>query len=188
MELNDIEKEYLKLVDNGATSSWADIANNLESNKTAEQLKSEYKLIANYIAHRLGLKTLEELEELRERENVRKWLKIRASQLTSERREGFGGFEEFYKWYISKGGKCYYCGITQDELNQLFDTGKVKSKKPAFSAKLQIEKKNPNGEYNAHNCELVCCLCNNAKSDMISEEDYQKFLAKGMGDFLRSKL
>ena len=120
------------------------------------------------------------------------WDKLN-NKITKERIDGFGGKDKFIDWYMNQGDKCYYCGITQGELNTLFEKKLIISKK--FSPALQVERKiSPKDEsdkenlYNQDNCVLACCLCNNAKSDMILEKDFIKYFAKPMSDFLRDKL
>ena len=61
--------------------------------------------------------------------------------------------------------------------------GLVISKKPSFSGELQIERKDPDGDYCHDNCEFACVICNNAKSDMISAEDFKKFFVPGIKEY-----
>ena len=48
---------------------------------------------------------------------------------------------------------------------------------------MQIERKNPNGDYSADNCEFACVICNNAKSDMISETEFSDFFVPGIKEY-----
>lgn len=59
----------------------------------------------------------------------------------------------------------------------------ISSKKRSFSGELQIERKDPDGDYCADNCEFACVICNNAKSDMISAEDFKKFFVPGIKEY-----
>ena len=45
------------------------------------------------------------------------------------------------------------------------------------------ERKDPDGDYCADNCEFACVICNNAKSDMISAEDFKKFFVPGIKEY-----
>lgn len=56
-----------------------------------------------------------------------------------------------------------------------FEKGLVQSKK--FTGTLHIDKKDPDKGYNRYNCEFACALCNNAKSDIFTEKDFEKFIA-----------
>ena len=176
MKLSKLEKEYLDLVDKQVLLSWASIAK--WCNESEEELINKYKTIENYIAVRFG--------EPKEKEHIKECLELKDRY--REKIKSFKSLVEFCEWYFSKGQKCYYCGITQDKLDKLFDGSKGRAKIPAkkHTARLQIERKDPDAGYNAKNCELACSLCNNAKSDMISAENYKKFFGEKMGEFLES--
>lgn len=101
-----------------------------------------------------------------------------------------GSFEAFLAWWCEKtpeGGirKCCYCGVDEDTVRAAFakdekDECVISSKKRSFSGELQIERKNPNGNYCADNCDFACVICNNAKSDMISAGDFKEFFVPGI--------
>lgn len=96
---------------------------------------------------------------------------------------GFRTFKNFYKWYEDQPKKCCYCGTSEKDLEILFKVKndeserdkKLYSKKRGFTSALQIEKLNPNKPYNEFNCALACAFCNNAKSDMVNKENFEKF-------------
>lgn len=193
MKLSDLEKKYFYLVDNGALSSYKEIAKNILHNEGEEdRLRKEYKNkngLKGYRAEYLGIKK-EKLDELEKSKNIKIGLYLR-KQYNKDSKYQEGGFKslvEFREWYFSREEKCYYCGITQDKLDKLFDGSKGRAKIPAkkHTARLQIERKDPDAGYNAENCELACSLCNNAKSDMISAENYKKFFSEKMREFLES--
>lgn len=103
---------------------------------------------------------------------------------TNERKEGFGGnFENFYIWYKKQDKKCFYCGVTAETLQSLFKSKKLSSTK--FNATLHIERLKPKEPYSPENTKLACSLCNNAKSDLISQENYEKYFAESMTNFLK---
>ena len=90
-------------------------------------------------------------------------------------------FEAFFAWWCEKTPangirRCCYCGIYENTLKDAFE-------KRSFSGELQIERKNPDGDYSADNCEFACVICNNAKSDMISAEDFKKFFVPGIIEY-----
>lgn len=96
-----------------------------------------------------------------------------------------GSFEAFLAWWCEKTPedgirRCYYCEVDERALKDAFDLKIISSKKRSFSGELQIERKNPNEDYSADNCEFACVICNNAKSDMISAEDFKKFFVPGI--------
>ena len=99
-------------------------------------------------------------------------------------------FESFFAWWCDKTPedgirKCWYCEVHEDTVRKAFaeDKGVISSKKRSFSGELQIERKNPNGNYCADNCEFACVICNNAKSDMISEGDFKDFFVPGIKEY-----
>lgn len=96
---------------------------------------------------------------------------------------GFDTAESFYKWYKNQHDRCYYCETSYVQLKTLFDKGKIKSTK--FNETLHIEQLDPKKGYTPVNCKLACSLCNNAKSDLISKENYSAYFKKSMRNFLQ---
>lgn len=97
-------------------------------------------------------------------------------------------FEAFFAWWCDKTPedgirRCCYCEVDEKALKDAFDLKIISSKKQSFSGELQIERKIPNGDYCAGNCEFACVICNNAKSDMISEDDFKKFFVPGIKEY-----
>ena len=102
-------------------------------------------------------------------------------------------FEAFFAWWCDKTPedgirKCCYCEVDEDTVRAAFakdekDKCVISSKKRSFSGELQIERKNPNEDYSANNCEFACVICNNAKSDMISEGDFRDFFVPGIKEY-----
>ena len=91
-------------------------------------------------------------------------------------------FMSFMEWWLSEmddSGVCHccYCGVDDETLRAAFDRGIIHSKKPSFNGNLQIERMDPNGGYRPENRKFACVICNNAKSDMISREDFEKYFA-----------
>lgn len=94
-------------------------------------------------------------------------------------------FESFFAWWCDKTPedgirRCCYCEVDEKALKDAFDLKIISSKKQSFSGELQIERKNPNEDYSADNCEFACVICNNAKSDMISEGDFTTYFVPGI--------
>lgn len=126
-----------------------------------------------------------ELQKIRNRFHVK--MPGRNAELEEKRRLPFGGsFEDFLFWWCGEIGedglrRCCYCGVDEVTLQNNVGKGKkIHSKKPAFSKKLQIERMNPEGDYCSENCRFACVICNNAKSDMISKEDFEAFFVPGI--------
>lgn len=97
-----------------------------------------------------------------------------------EKRPFGGDFTAFLDWWCKKSDgngirHCCYCGIEEAKSKAAFEKGLVQSKK--FTGTLHIDKKDPDEGYNRKNCEFACALCNNAKSDIFTEKDFEKFIA-----------
>ena len=98
----------------------------------------------------------------------------------------FGGFIGFLEWWyeeMDENGEhhCYYCGVKETISKDAFENKKLYSKK--FTGGLQIDRKDPDKGYNKYNCVFACVLCNNAKSDMISETNFKKYFGKATKAF-----
>ena len=46
-----------------------------------------------------------------------------------------------------------------------------------------LKRKYPDGDYCHDNCEFACVICNNAKSDMISAEDFKTYFVPGIKEY-----
>ncbi|MDQ7058626.1 MAG: hypothetical protein Q9N62_09350 [Ghiorsea sp.] len=116
------------------------------------------------------------------------------SEFTGKRKDWRGGVVAFYDWYKGQGQACRYCGISQDELYKLFS--KDKNKKLPLndavkrsSGTLEIERRDSeSNEYNAENCILACPLCNNAKSNLIDEENWMSLFVEPMREYYKKLL
>jgi 5-methylcytosine-specific restriction endonuclease McrA len=87
-------------------------------------------------------------------------------------------FEAFYKWYMQQDQKCCYCGITEQEIEHLFEITKRATGEPLTKSKrgrhLELERKSPNKGYDDFkNLALACHWCNNAKTDTFTEEEFK---------------
>jgi hypothetical protein len=99
-----------------------------------------------------------------------------------ERRQGFGSRGEFLKWYLEEPKKCFYCGSSAKEVEKFFKTHK--SKRDTRGNSLEIDRKDPRGGYKKSNCVFSCYYCNNAKSDIFSEEEF-KSIGVAIGKVIR---
>ena len=121
------------------------------------------------------------------------------SKFKDERKKAFNSFEEFYDWYVKQDQKCGYCGISQEELSELFDkdnrilpyldTSRHYEKLPKRSTgTLEIEKLESQYGYSEENIILACPLCNNAKSNLIDEDSWRKLFVIPMRNYYESLL
>lgn len=99
------------------------------------------------------------------------------------------GKRRFFDWYEKQPRVCGYCGIEEHKLKELFDyqTGILGTQR-GRGRSLELERKitNPN-LYNEENCILACYVCNNHKSDLISEEDHLTYFAEKIREYLEAK-
>ena len=109
-----------------------------------------------------------------------------------QRKELFERDKDFLEWYDKQNGSCYYCGVTQSELYSLveFRGGNLTLNKKTKRSKgtLEIEKLDPCKGYTYDNSVLSCPFCNNAKSNLISANDWNKFFVPAMKKFFKSTL
>ena len=86
---------------------------------------------------------------------------------------------EFIKWYNTKVDEgCRYCGISEKNCREL--VLKLPSSRFPKSLKLQrgksrgyyleVDRKEPKGDYSIDNCVLSCYFCNNDKSDVFTHD------------------
>jgi len=67
--------------------------------------------------------------------------------------------------------KCYYCGIKEEDFIRIwgkFYGGKTRGQK------LEIDRRDNEKGYTLENCVLSCSICNNAKSDKFTDEEFKK--------------
>lgn len=82
--------------------------------------------------------------------------------------------------------KCYYCGITVDEIEMLSAQQEI-FKKNERGWVMEIDRKSPNKEYSNDNCVAACYWCNNAKTDEFNAVEF-KPIGKEIGKALRNRL
>jgi len=69
---------------------------------------------------------------------------------------------------------CYYCGVSEDTCKEFCEKRPEGFNKRHRGFVLEIEKKDPRKGYNKENCDLACYICNNAKSDLFTEEEFRE--------------
>jgi len=74
------------------------------------------------------------------------------------------------KLYKRDGKVCHYCGMAEDKFIEIWGGfyGKKRGKR------LEIDRKEPKGEYTLKNCVLACAICNCAKSDKLTYDEFKK--------------
>jgi hypothetical protein len=131
--------------------------------------------------------------EARTKQQLKSWYsgKVRKNQM------GFGNFETFDLWYKKQIKQCHYCHIEEVLVQEIVMRGLLTSArfpKKGLNARgrnrgkwLEVDRKKPKENYSAANCVLACYFCNNDKSDVFNETQYQEFKANRAG-YLRGLL
>tara|TARA_B110000858_G_C17605616_1_gene382076 strand:- start:225 stop:680 length:456 start_codon:yes stop_codon:yes gene_type:complete len=102
--------------------------------------------------------------------------------------------DDFIVWYKKlRIEGCYYCGLSEEQSRDL--VLKLPSKRFPNSSKLErgksrgynleIDRKDPNGNYSEDNCVLSCYFCNNDKSDVFNHDQYMEMLH---GEYWENKI
>ncbi len=98
-----------------------------------------------------------------------------------------GNFWDYYYWYSKTEKSCHYCGITQEELDELHNIGIV-NKRYSRGKTLEIDRKKADEKYsNLENLTLSCYWCNNAKTDTFDEDEF-KIIGKAIGIVWKKRL
>ena len=95
----------------------------------------------------------------------------RYSQIKSRANIDNWSREDFIAWYTKSLKKCHYCGCTEKEIKKFWILSKSKRKKTRGKS-FEIDRKRDE-DYSADNCVLACYWCNNAKSDVFSQEEFK---------------
>lgn len=124
-------------------------------------------------------------------------LKADFSRRKHKGQSSFVDFEEFKEWYNSKEKKCHFCGLKEEECQEIVVKEILKSNR--FPQKgvlgrgqsrgmwLEIDRLKPKENYSLDNCVLCCYFCYNDKSDIFHGNDYREFQNNRVG-YLRKLL
>jgi hypothetical protein len=81
-------------------------------------------------------------------------------------------FKDFRNWHESTEKKCYYCQISESEIEQLWNKYPELTKRNR-GRKLEIERLEPNLPYSEiSNLVYSCYWCNNAKTDTFTKDEF----------------
>ena len=86
---------------------------------------------------------------------------------------------------------CYYCGVNEQILKELFNEGEVCKTKRNRGAWFELDRKDSKGENNVYskdNMVLCCYFCNNHKSDVISSKDMRDYFGESIYNYLTDKV
>ncbi len=191
MIMNDKERMFIDLYCIKRINEWKQVAENesIKDFKDSKELKNIYGSIDGYIAKKIGI-SINEVAAIRQnlQEEIDNIQEI-YNKFNEKRKEGFKTFEVFLEWYRNQDRKCYYCQTSEELLKNLFKNGVFNPKKKAWTkGSLQIEKRDPNVEYSEDNCVLACVFCNNAKSDLMTDEEFKNYFGETMNKYLEFKV
>lgn len=196
MKNQTLEEKFEEFYLKGVLSEWDKAIKELDEKEAKSELKKKHKSLKGYIIFKLnelyGKFDNKKYDKFyKKTQNSLKYLKSRynPTKRRNDNEEPFGSARKFISWYKKQEKKCFYCKTTQSNLENLFGDNKpINSKKPSFSSSLQIERLDPDKGYNEENCVLACCICNNAKSDMINTENFKKYFGKHIKSFYEDLL
>lgn len=139
-----------------------------------------------------------------EKEHLRIFFVFRA-KYNSKKRESIFKDTKIYEWLKARidgknisidkqsglifGLECEYCGVSQEKLRQIaIIRGKenepnltLNGKQKRKNGAMEIDRKDQKLEYEViDNLVFACPLCNNAKSNLVSSDDWQEFFAGAM--------
>lgn len=77
-----------------------------------------------------------------------------------------------------KKSSCAYCGVKNDQIEQLRKKKKITSKS-GRGFNLEVDRMSPNLEYSYDNCCMSCYWCNNAKTDEFLPNEFKE-IARGI--------
>ena len=79
------------------------------------------------------------------------------------------GFPEFYEWYKERQDSCHYCKSDPKSVSKFLKTRN--NKRTNRGARLEVDRLKDHIGYKESNCVMACYICNNAKSDFLSENE-----------------
>jgi len=85
--------------------------------------------------------------------------------------------------------KCHYCNISISEIERLSENLELLTKRTYYGRgfTLEIDRKNPYGQYLPNNVVLSCYWCNNAKTDEFNETEF-KSIGQTIEEVWKSRL
>ena len=155
------------------------------------QAKLKYQKIDDFYKDELEIDGVK-LNELRIYFQKYNYLYNKYRRNNIAREELFSDHNKLLKWYNDQEESCNYCGISQANLIKIVESRNgnltLNQKIKRSKGSLEIEKVNPKKGYTLENSVLCCPLCNNAKSNLISEENWRKHFAPAMKRYYNSIL
>jgi hypothetical protein len=124
-------------------------------------------------------------------------LKSNFSQRKQTGLNSFDDFEDFLNWYNEQKKECFYCGLKEQEMQEIVMKGILKSNRfpqngiigrgQSRGVWLEVDRLKPKENYSRAKCVLCCYFCNNDKSDVFEGNEYKKFMENRV-EYLRKKI
>lgn len=147
-EMTDKQKEFI----------WLAFAEKMKYPEIAKQLNVSTKELSNWA-------------KIFDKE----WRSISAIKNLHTRKKIGIDFKAYYEWYksIENDKKCFYCGITEPEI-ELLNKQQPLTKR-LRGKKLELDRREPNASYDdINNLVHSCYWCNNAKTDTFTDIEFQE--------------
>jgi len=104
-----------------------------------------------------------------------KYMKLKYDYISNAIENNFT-LEQWKSMY--KKTSCAYCGVENDQIEQLRKKKKITSKS-GRGFNLEVDRMSPNLEYSYDNCCMSCYWCNNAKTDEFIPVEFKE-IARGI--------
>ena len=134
-----------------------------ENELSSKKIDDWYKSIEYEQIQRIKNKLESKLKQFAKNENIQ--IDITPQYLIS-----------IYLWFTNEEKKCYYCNLSEDDLDSLNNQyGHINKRYPKRGKVLEIDRKISSVSYlNINNLVLSCYWCNNAKTDTFTEMEFLK--------------
>jgi len=183
----DIKEEYFKLYYTHRIHEYSKI--DTYKNWNSGEAKKQYNSLNDFYLRELEI-NLEELQNLNEEFAL--FNKLYSKYYNKDRNEFFSNPEQLLKWYEEQNDSCHYCKVTQSDLDKIVEKRNgnltLNQKTKRSKGTLEIEKLDPSKGYTFENSVLACPFCNNAKSNLILDSDWDIHFAPAMKNYIQSLL
>lgn len=153
------------------------------------EARKKYKSLDSFYEEELNIDN-NELRNLRNQ--FKKFNDLYTKYFNQQRQELFKEPDKLLEWFNNQNDRCNYCEISQSELLKIVSDRQgnltLNQKTKRSKGTLEIEKLDPSKGYTFKNSVLSCPFCNNAKSNLISEDDWRNFFVPAMRNYFKSIL
>jgi len=190
--MNSIQEKYFDLFFNKRITEFKKIDE--YKNLTLGKSRSNFKSLDQFFCEELKINR-DELKSIID--YFEKFKNIFDKYINKDRKELFCNYDELIVWYENQKNakgeiQCGYCNITESKLKVIVKNrgGKLtlNGKTKRSLGTMEIEKMDSAKAYTHDNCIMACPLCNNAKSNLISDKDWRFFFVEPMKKYYEKEL